>query len=108
MMREIVQSTIASEADMTVVGVVESDDTLADAVERTDADVVILALASPDEIPAYDALLYRHPRLHLLAMVDDARGALLSELRPHRASVGDVSPAGLVDAIRASVRAEAS
>jgi DNA-binding NarL/FixJ family response regulator len=107
MMREIVENIIGAESDMQVVGVAESDDALADAVARTRADVLILALDADGELRAYDALLFRHPRLHVLAVTEDGRGALISELRPHHVPLADVSPAGLVDAIRASARAEA-
>jgi len=108
MMREIVETTVGSEPDMHVVAALEADDSLAEVVARARADVVILALDAGEELRAYDALLYRHPRLHLLAVTEDGRGAVISELRPHHALLADVSPAGLVDAIRASARAEAS
>lgn len=108
MMREIVETTVRSQSDMQVVATVEAGDTIADAVARSGADVAIVGVERGAEPHLCDDLLYRHPRLHLLAVTDDGRGALLCVLRPHHLPVGDVSPTGLIDAIRASVRAQAT
>jgi DNA-binding NarL/FixJ family response regulator len=107
LMREIVEGAVRSQPDMQVVATVEADDTIADAVARASADVVILGLERGATIGAYDGLLYRHPRLHLVALTDDGRGALMCEMRPQRTAIADVSPSGIVDAIRASTRAGA-
>lgn len=107
MMREIVTTTLGAQPDMHVVATVEAEDTLADAVVRTQADVVVVGLAPNASPTTYDDLLYQHPRLRVLMVTDDGRGALLSALRPQQVAIDDVSPAGLVEAIRASANAEA-
>ncbi len=110
LMRDIVESAIRAQPDMLVVGVlgvVGARDSLSDAVQRARPNVVILGRASA-ESRACEALLYEHPHVRLLEVIDDGRSATLCELRPHRVPIGDVSPEGLVGAIRAASSVEAS
>jgi DNA-binding NarL/FixJ family response regulator len=115
MMREIVESAVSTQADMQIIGAIEERlvergalTAAAEArVERADADVVILGLQRDDEARAYDRLLYVRPRLTLLAITGDGRGAFLYELRPHKVPIGDVSPEGLLGAIRTAARSDA-
>src|SRR5687768_1665623 len=104
MMRDIVEMAIRSQPDMLVVGVTGVEgagDTLGDAVHRAKPDVVILGLEAATGPRTCEALLYDNPHVRLLEVTDDGRGATLCELRPHRVPIGDVSPEGLVVAIRA-------
>ena len=79
---------------------------LDDAVEATDAFVVVTG-ADGCELPErYNALLYRHPRLSLLS-IGGVGTAVLHELRPYRSPIGDISPAEFVETIRATARAGA-
>jgi DNA-binding NarL/FixJ family response regulator len=107
MMREIVEPAVATQADMQVVGAVSARETLASEVGRTRAEVVIVGLDSAPQVPSYEAVLYAHPHLKMLAVVDSGREALLYELRPHTVPLGQVSVAGLLDAIRAAHHHEA-
>ena len=108
MLRDIVESAVSTQDDMQVVGADAARDELDAEVRRTQPDVVIVALPRDDGAGAYDALLYERPRLKLLAVTGDGRGAFLYELRPHSAPIPDVSPGGLVAAIRAATRAVVS
>jgi DNA-binding NarL/FixJ family response regulator len=105
MMRDIVEMAIRSQPDMVIVGllsVVGARDALSDAVQHGRPDVVIVGLEADTEPHACEDLLYDHPRVRLLEVIDDGRRATLCELRPHRVPIGNVSPEGLVGAIRAA------
>ncbi len=63
------------------------------------ADVLIIAepRRTTDD---YASILYAHPQLRLVAINDDRRHAVLYELRPCRALLGELSPESLVRAVR--------
>lgn len=103
MLRDIVERAVGTRPDMEVVERVEGRDALAAAVDRTPVDVAILYLADQLELPSYDAMLFDHPRIRLLALTGDGRAAAMYALRPQLDPVRVVSPNGLVDAIRAAV-----
>jgi hypothetical protein len=49
-------------------------------------------------------LMAANPRVKVLAVAGDGRRVFLHELRPQTVALGEVSPAGLIDAIRAAMR----
>lgn len=104
MLRDIVESLLRSQRDMYIAGELPARDGLSDAIGRARPDVVLLGLPSGDVPPFYNELLYAHPTLRLLAVTGDGRSAYRYELRPQRSPVGEVSPQGLLDAIRAAAR----
>jgi DNA-binding NarL/FixJ family response regulator len=105
MLREIVEDVVSTQADMQIVGAADSLAALPAEVARTSPDVVILALERGAAPTRLDPLLYGQPSLSIVAITEDGRGAFRYELRPQMLPVGNVSPNGLLDAIRASVRA---
>ena len=111
MLRDIVERVIRSQPDMLVVGVmgvVGTSDALNSEVQRLKPNVVVLGLEADTAWNACDSLLYENPHTRLLAVTDDGRGATLCELRPHRVRIGNVSPEGLVSAIRHAAGGEVS
>jgi hypothetical protein len=74
---------------------------LDEAITDTRAQVVV-AGTRPDGGAVYDALLYRHPRLRVVAIAPDARAAIVHELRPHQSLIADLSAGELVATIRAA------
>ena len=100
MLREIIQSVVEGQADMSIVGAIPSRDPVIAALENTPADVVIVGLRKAEATDAFDSLLFEQPRLKLLAISGDGGSSYLYELRPHCVPLGDVSPNGLVEAIR--------
>ena len=112
MLREIVESAVSPQPDMQIVGStparVVAPGAAPPRMVDADADVVIVGLARAEEARAYDPVLFQRPHLRILAITGDGRGAFLYELRPQAVPIGDVSPQGLVDAIRASAAAKAS
>lgn len=69
------------------------------AADRIEADLVLWHNADEDQISGWLGAAHAAPRV--LATVADGRGASLWELRPYRTELGAVSPAVLVDTIRA-------
>lgn len=106
LLEDIVEHMLNVQSDMHVVGTVvphgAAAAALVEALADTPADVVVLGLSEEAEASTYDALLFANPRLRLLAVVGDGRGAFLYELQPSRVPLGVVSPEALVDVIRAA------
>jgi chemotaxis response regulator CheB len=105
MLRDIVERVVSTQPDMEIVGAAAGADTLSDDVARTTPDVVILAMARDASPHRFDGLLVDRPALSILAITEDGRGAYRYEMRPQVLPLTEVSPSGLLDAIRASVRA---
>ena len=94
MMHEIIENAVLGHPGFEVVN--SDRGALADAVEQCHADAVI---TGDDDPKLAGALLERHPRLKVLAVVADGREALLYELRPRRDSLGELSPVALLEAL---------
>jgi hypothetical protein len=105
LLNDIVRSVLEAEPDVALepqpVGAAELAS--ADAIAR--ADVLILAEQDERRVD-YAPTLYAHPRLRLVSISDDHRGAVVYEHRPHRAPLGDLSPECLVRAVRATPTSE--
>lgn len=77
---------------------------LADAITRARPRVVITSLdggADPAVVPppALTQLLDAHPHLKILVVEGDGRSGSMWELRPHRVSLGELSPKRLIHAV---------
>ena len=103
MLLDIVANIVAAQPDMDIVEGVESETDLLKAVEFSDADVVILSRRTPVQ-GEFDGLLHSRSCLKVIEIEGEGRCGSLYELRPHRVPLGEMSPAGLLDAIRISVR----
>jgi len=100
MLCDIITGVIATESDMEIVGRLPDRLALLSATTDLGADVVVLGIedaALPDDCAAlFDA----RPSVRVLGVATDDGSAFLWELRPQRVSLGEVSPQGLVEAIR--------
>ena len=103
-LRDIVDRVLDHEDDMQIVARLDALDSLRGALVRTPADVLVVGVDAERDAQQLDPVLFDHPRLTCLAIAGDARRAFLYELKPRAKPLGDVSPGGLVDAIRASQR----
>jgi DNA-binding NarL/FixJ family response regulator len=106
MLHDIIQSIIAEQADMSVVGTTQDRASMTGALARTHADVAIIGLRGNESEAVLEPLLRANAHLKVLAISGDNRAATLYELRPHSVALGDVSPSSLMDAIRTMTRAE--
>lgn len=101
-MRDLVTNVVAAQADMEIVPDLGTGSPHAPARA---ADVVIVALPTSANGAAITAQRFAHPGQRILGLVADGRRAVLYELRPHVTELGEISPDGLVAAIRAGVHA---
>lgn len=99
----ILDSVFADDAEVTLLRAPAGVDSVAEAVTLTEPDVVIVAerRAGPHEL---DDLLRLAPHAQALTVADDARTAVLYELRPHRRLLGELSPASIRSAVHGARR----
>jgi DNA-binding NarL/FixJ family response regulator len=84
LMRDLVLATIADQPDIEVLGELEDDSKIAQAVADLQPDIVIIALDRADERPAIcDYLLIHYPRVKVLAVApeDDNSVFFWSDIR---------------------------
>jgi DNA-binding NarL/FixJ family response regulator len=104
LLRELIDGAIGETADIAVVGTVGVREKLAASLEQTNADVLIIGVPDDADGVRLQSLLYDRPRLRLVTIGDAGRSTALHELRPITIPLGDVAPAALLDAIRASAQ----
>lgn len=100
MLSDIVRETVANETDMAVVAEFGERSALLAALATNGGDVVIFGTSDPDESAVPCNLLGASPRVKVLMLEIKGLRAVIYELRPHKKSLGDVSPQRLVQAIR--------
>lgn len=102
---DLMTAAFQSQPDMSIVDTPDQCD-LRDAMQRSQADVIIWRLDDVD-VPDVDPELFtRHPRVKVLAVQDDGRSFVFWELRPHRTALGELSLTGVVDHVRRSCRGD--
>lgn len=99
-LRSLVREIVADAADVAVVAELDGDEGLLEAAVRTDADFVIVAVGDPVGTDVQLDLLERRPLTKVLALAGEGRHAVLWELRPERACLGEISSDTLLSAIR--------
>jgi hypothetical protein len=104
MQAQIIKGIAADAGDIDCYEVVDRT-RLDAAIAATDARVVVTGTTGLELRSDYGELLYRHPRLRVLAIRKDGSSAV-HELRAHRSLIGDISPAALVSAIRGAATAD--
>jgi len=99
---DIVRNALRHEPDLEVIPLEQRSVAVAIGKKKVD----ILILGSAEEFAGFDyrELLYAHPRLRVLAVLEDGRNTALYELYPRETKLGALSPAGLVRAIRDAAR----
>jgi DNA-binding NarL/FixJ family response regulator len=105
MMREIMEDAVRSQSDMKLIDGGEGFD-LPTAIKGKHVDVLIVSEHRVGDPVSHQQLLLEKHRLKVLVMSRDAREAHLLEVR--QMPVAEVSPQGLVEAIRLAVRSGAS
>jgi DNA-binding NarL/FixJ family response regulator len=98
MLNDIVTKIIAEQPDLEVVADVGCASDVAHAVADHDADLVIADPSCTDG--AIERLVGPRSSLRLLEVEANGSSACLSELRPHRVPLGEISPERLLEAIR--------
>ena len=105
MLADIVRRVLGEAPDLEVVDLSGAAEDLMDSVKDHEPDVLVTGLRPHETVDRFASLLLAHPSLRIFALEGDGRRAVLYELQPHTVPLGDVSPEGLIDAIRSTVRA---
>jgi hypothetical protein len=102
LMRDLILSTIADQPDIEVVGEVQDESVLAEAIDESQPDVLILALDGSDERPAQCGfLLGRYPQMKILALAPEKnRGVFYWAIVDVRTKPLESSEAGILSALR--------
>jgi hypothetical protein len=100
---DIFDSVFADDAEVTLLRVPPDVDSVVDAVTLTEPDVVIVEEQQAG-LREVDNLLRLAPHAQALTIADDARTALLYELRPHRRLIGELSPTSIRSAVHQARR----
>jgi hypothetical protein len=100
LLHDIIHAILSTESDIEIEAGTALSDDIGAAETLRDADVMIVAAPGMTSVD-YESVLYAHPRLRLVAIAGDGRGAEVYELHPSRVALGEFSPQVLVDAIRA-------
>jgi hypothetical protein len=101
---ELVSEFVDAQPDMEVVGRRRVDERLAEAVKRTAAAVAVFGAIEGELAEVARGVLEECPGLRLVALEHRGRDTVVLQLRPHWVRYGQLSPDGLVEAIRAAAR----
>jgi DNA-binding NarL/FixJ family response regulator len=107
LMRDLVLATIADQPDIEVLGELEEDSKIAQAVADLQPDIVIIALDRPDERPPIcDYLLIHYPKVKVLAVAqeDDTSVFFWSDIR---SATVESSTEGILSVIRGTTNPQA-
>ncbi len=100
--REVIERAVEAAPDMVVVGSTPNLDEFEAASDAAQPEFVIVGLADSELPPSAERYLDRQAHLKVLGVEARNGMAYLYRLRPERASLGGVSPADVVAAIRAA------
>jgi hypothetical protein len=101
MLGEIVRSAIDDETDLEIVDEARGLEDLAEHVRRTRPDVILVA-AKDGSLPSECVrVMYEPPLPRTLSLSPDGRQTSVYRLVPQRGVIGEVTPEGLVEALRA-------
>jgi chemotaxis response regulator CheB len=101
-MRELVLEVIADLPDIEVIGEIQNENDLAQAVEEAEPDVLILALDGDDKrVAQCGFLLGRYPQMRILALAPEKnRGQLYWAVVDVRSETLESSEEGILTALR--------
>src|SRR5262249_14496061 len=99
MLREMIKEIIAADARCSIVAETDDENSLRTSLDRSRADVVIVASTS-DGADHYVELLRAHPTTRVLAIATSGRRAFIHELRPRVTEISELSPETLLAALR--------
>ena len=97
---ETIRGVLEADADIEVRGEIDDCTQIDQAVDRTEADVVVWLTADMDRvIEPCKRLLARLPRIRVLAVKDGTKASVW-RMRPTRRRLGQLSPETLVREVR--------
>ena len=102
MLAGILKDIAEHEPDFEFIGAVSLGDALDRALPEAHADVLIVGVTEADNMALAGSLLVASPGTRVLMITRSGARAVLYELHPIKTELGEVSPQGLVRAIRRS------
>ena len=101
MLRGIITDIVSSDPQCEIVAETAGQKGLSDKLNETHADVVILAASGTDhDSDQFGAVLALHPAIRIIAITSGGDRAFLYDLQPHVTPIDELSPAGLLSAIK--------
>lgn len=100
MQRDIVRSVIAQQPDMEVVSEYPEPENFFRSPPSVMPDVIILGTGKDKVVERYRRVLLRNPELRIVEVDAEGRRLSVCQLKPHRVSLGELSPNELVAVIR--------
>jgi hypothetical protein len=102
MLMEMIAQIIAKEPEFVVVGAIAECSDLTSAVQRSQADLLIVGQLSLAEADVMAVLSSSYPA-KILTITENGQCGTLNELRPHRETLVDISATDLIAAIRTAI-----
>jgi len=99
-LRSVVRKVVEETPDVEIVGEGEASAAALEAAAGTAADFVVVSVRDSALAAAHLDLLEQRPRARVLALAGIGENASLWELNPGHELIRDISPEGLLDAIR--------
>jgi DNA-binding NarL/FixJ family response regulator len=101
-MRELILDAILEQPDIEVVGEIKNEDEIANSIDETRPDFLIIALNGSDQRPALcDTLIRRYPEMRILALAPERNFSIFywGSFDIHE-SVVEASEAGVLSTLR--------
>lgn len=102
LMRELVIATISDQPDIEIVGEIQEESGIENAVGQTRPDFLIVALDRHDRLPEFcQAILQNHPQIKIIAIASDRNSTVFywASLRVQSNQI-EASEAGVLNALR--------
>jgi DNA-binding NarL/FixJ family response regulator len=103
-MREAVRTALSRHADLEVLGEIEDELEILPALERTQADCLIIAQEESDRPPICDVVFDKYPHMKILAVAPGSGDSVVYWVsREIRLSRIETSEDGVVNALRSNL-----
>jgi len=106
LMRELVMAIISDQPDIEIVGEIEDESGIKEAVHQTQPDFLIVALDHRAELPGFcEAILKAHPQTRIIAIASDRNSTVFywTSLQVQSNEI-EASEAGVLNALRGITR----
>ena len=100
MLADVLKGIVRADDQIEIVGELTDASDLIEVSRRVNADLVIVSLRNGELPEACRALLAARPGMRVLGLAGQGSHGFLWELRPHRMTLGEISPSTLLPAIR--------
>jgi DNA-binding NarL/FixJ family response regulator len=106
LIRELVLATISDQPDIEIVGEIQQESEIANAIEQTHPDFLIVSLDGSDQLSAgCHSLLQNYPHIRVIAIAPDRNSSMFywASLRIESNEI-EASEAGVLGALRGKAR----